>query len=200
LARQASIGLEDPVFAAAAAAEDNLRARAAAHNAMLVHCFDVHLALLDHMPHANQRFAKLAFGRGAMWPFIEEAWTDHCEWPVFLVRRLQLARHPDLAFTILMLNHQSEERLAFHCEMSPHDDDWATKIPVPKGAESPFDVLLTAHGDDAAAQTLWERLRTEAGRPRAASAAECRSNALVACSLLAPDASFKGESAAAVEL
>jgi hypothetical protein len=51
---------------------------------------------------------------------------------------------------------------SLHCETSPHDDDWATKFPVPKGAESPLDVLLPAHGDDAAAQALWERLRTEA--------------------------------------
>ena len=67
------IGLEDPVFAAASAAEDNLRARDAADNASLVHYFDVRLALLDHVSHANPRFAKLAFGRGAMWPLIEEA-------------------------------------------------------------------------------------------------------------------------------
>jgi hypothetical protein len=67
------IGLEDPVFAAAAAAEENLRALAAEDNATLVHYFDVRLALLDHVSHANLRFAKLAFGRGAMWPLIEEA-------------------------------------------------------------------------------------------------------------------------------
>jgi hypothetical protein len=66
----------------------------------------------------------------------------------------------------------------------PHDDDWATKFPVPKGAESPLDVLLPAHRDDAVAQALWERLRTEAPTRRLG-----RANALVARSLLAPDAS-----------
>jgi hypothetical protein len=85
-----------------------------------------------------------------------------------------------------------------HCETSPHDDDWATKFPVPKGAESPFDVLLRvlpAHGDDAAAKALWEHLRTEAPTHRLG-----RANALVARSLLAPDATLEGESSAAVEL
>ena len=68
------------------------------------------------------------------------------------MRRLQLARQPDLAFTFLMLNGGEKESI--HSETSPHDDDWATKLPVPKGAESPLDVLLPAHGDDAAAEAL----------------------------------------------
>jgi hypothetical protein len=81
--------------------------------------------------------------------------------------------------------------------MSPHDDDWTTKLRVPKGAESPLDVLLPANGDDAAAEALWERLRTAAPTRRLG-----RANALVARSLLlAPDdAPIEGESAAAVEL
>jgi hypothetical protein len=108
------------------------------------------------------------------------------------VRRLQLARQPDLAFIFLMLNSGD----SLHCETSPHDDDWATKFPVPKGAESPLDVLLPAHsGDDAAAERFWERLRTEEPTRRLG-----RANALVAHSLLASDASLEGESAAAVEL
>jgi hypothetical protein len=37
---------------------------------------------------------------------------------------------------------------------------------VPKGAESPLDVLIPAHGDDAAAERFWERLRVEASTPR----------------------------------
>jgi hypothetical protein len=161
--RAKGIDLEDPVFAAAAAAEESLNALAADDNASLSHYFDARLALLDHVPHANPRFAKpeQAFGRGAMWPLIEEAWTDLCEWTVYFVRRLQLARKPDLAFTFLMLNSGKE---SLHSETSPHDDDWATKLPVPKGAESPLDVLLPAHsGDDAA---LWERLRTAHTPPR----------------------------------
>jgi hypothetical protein len=48
--RGKGIGLKEPVFAAAAAAEDGLRARAAADNATLVHYFDLRLALLDHVP------------------------------------------------------------------------------------------------------------------------------------------------------
>jgi hypothetical protein len=187
------IGLEDPVFAAASASEEELRALSAGDNsATLVHYFDAHLALLDHVPHANPRFAKLAFGRGAMWPLIEEAWTDLCEWTVYFVRRLQLARQPDVAFTFLMLNRGKE---TLHSETSPHDDDWATKLPVPKGAESPLDVLLPAYGDDAAAEALWERLRTAAPTRRLG-----RANALVARSLLAPDVAPEGEAAAAVEL
>jgi hypothetical protein len=112
------------------------------------------------------------------------------------VRRLQLARQPDLAFTFLMLNSGKD---SLHCETSPHDDsdDWATKFPVPKGAESPLDVLLSAYSgdDDAAAERFWERLRTEAPTRRLG-----RANALVARSLSAPEASLEGESAAAVEL
>ena len=71
--RGKGIGLEDSVLAAAAASEEELRALAAGDNATLSHYFDARLALLDHVPHANPRFAKLAFGRGAMWPLIEEA-------------------------------------------------------------------------------------------------------------------------------
>ena len=144
------------------------------------------------MPHANPRFAKLAFGRGAMWPLIEEAWTDLCEWTVFFVRRLQLARNPDLAYTFLMLN---SGKASLHSETSPHDDDWATKLPVPKGLESPLDVLLPVHGDDAVAEALWERVRTAAPTRRLG-----RANALGAHSLLSPDASIEGKSAAAVAL
>jgi hypothetical protein len=113
-----------------------------------------------------------------------------CEWTVYFVRRLQ----PDLAFTFLMLN-SSHVKETLHSETSPPDNDWATKLPVPKGAESPLDVLLPAHGDDAAAEALWERLRTAAPTRRLG-----RANALVARSLLAPDASIEGESATAVEL
>ena len=189
--RGKGIGLEDPVFAAASASEDSL---AADENATLSHYFDARLSLLDHVPHANPRFAKLAFGRGAMWPLIEEAWTDLCEWTVFFVRRLQLARNPDLAYTFLMLNSGNVKE-SLHSETSPHDDDWATKLPVPKGLESPLDVLLPVHGDDAVAEALWERVCTAAPTRRLG-----RANALVAHSLLAPDASIKGKSAAAVAL
>jgi hypothetical protein len=62
------------------------------------------------VPHANPRFAKLAFGRGAIWPLIEEAWTDLCEWTVHFVGHLQLARQPDLAFIFLMLNGGEKSR------------------------------------------------------------------------------------------
>jgi hypothetical protein len=111
------------------------------------------------------------------------------------VRRLQLARQPDLAYTFLMLN-SSHVKETLHSETSPHDDDWATKLPVPKGVESPLDVLLPTHGDDAAAEALWERVRTAAPTRRLG-----RANALVARSLLSPDATpIEGESAAAVAL
>ena len=189
--RGKGIGLEDPVFAAASASEASL---AADENATLSHYFDARLSLLDHVPHANPRFAKLAFGRGAMWPLIEEAWTDLCEWTVFFVRRLQLARNPDLAYTFLMLNSGNVKE-SLHSETSPHDDDWATKLPVPKGLESPLDVLLPVHGDDAVAEALWERVRTAAPTRRLG-----RANALVAHSLLAPEAFIEGKSAAAVAL
>jgi hypothetical protein len=37
-------------------------ARPAAGDATLLHYFDARLALIDHVSHANPRFAKLAFG------------------------------------------------------------------------------------------------------------------------------------------
>jgi hypothetical protein len=95
--RGKGIGLEDPVFAAAAAAEEELRALAASGHATLFDYFNV----LDRVVHAEPRFAKLAFGRGAMWALIQEGWEELCEWAVFFVRRLQMARNPDLAFTFL---------------------------------------------------------------------------------------------------
>jgi hypothetical protein len=195
--RGKGIGLKDPVLAAAAASEEELRALAAGDNATLSHYFDARLALLDHVLHANPRFAKLAFGRGAMWPLIEEAWIDLCEWTVYFVRRLQLARQQDLAYTFLMLN-SSHVKETLHSETSPHDDDWVTKLPVQKGAESPLYVLLPTHsGDTAAAKALWERVRTTAPTRSLG-----RANALVARSLLlSPDAApIEGESAAAVAL
>ena len=189
--RGKGIGLEDPVFAAASASEDRL----ADENATLFHYFDARLSLLDHVPHANPRFAKLAFGRGAMWALIQEGWEELCEWTVFFVRRLQLARNPDLAFTFLMLNRGGA---LLHCETSEHDDDWAVKLPVPKGMETPLDPLFYSDGEDAA-ESVWARVRASSEeRPRRLG----RANALVARSLLlAPDAApIEGESAAAVAL
>jgi hypothetical protein len=111
---------------------------------------------------------------------------------VFFVRRLQLARNPDLAYTFLMLKHGDG---ALHCETSQHDDDWAVKLEVPKGMESPLDPLFYAKSDEAV-NTVWERVRASAERPRRLG----RANTLVASSLLAPDASIEGQSAAAVAL
>ena len=69
---------------------------------------------------------------------------------------------------------------------------------MPQGAESPLDVLLPAHGDDAAAERFWERLRAEgASTPRMLGEA----NALVARSLLLPESGLlEGEAKAAAEL
>ena len=70
------------------------------------------------------------------------------------------------------------------------------KLEVPKGMESPLDPLVYAETDEAI-NSVWERVRaSSAERPRRLG----RANALVARSLLAPDASLKGESAAAVAL
>ena len=179
---------------AAAEGEEALRELAASGRATLSDYLNARLSLLDHVPHANPRFAKLAFGRGAMWALIQEGWEELCEWTVFFVRRLQLARNPDLAYTFLMLNSGNVKE-SLHSETSPHDDDWATKLPVPKGLESPLDVLLPAHGDDAVAEALWERVRIAAPTRRLG-----RANVLVAHSLLAPEAFIEGKSAAAVAL
>ena len=193
--RKKNIGLEDPVFAAAAEGEEALRELAASGRATLSDYLNARLSLLDHVPHANPRFAKLAFGRGAMWALIQEGWEELCEWTVFFVRRLQLARNPDLAFTFLMLNRGGA---LLHCETSEHDDDWAVKLPVPKGMETPLDPLFYSDGEDAA-ESVWARVRASSEeRPRRLG----RANALVARSLLlAPDAALiEGESAAAVAL
>jgi hypothetical protein len=190
--RKKNIGREDPVFAAAEDAEEEL---AASGRATLSDYLSMRLSLLDHVPNANPRFAKLAFGRGAMWALIQEGWEELCEWTVFFVRRLQLARNPDLAFTFLMLNRDGDG--ALHCETSEHDDEWAVKLPVPKGMESPLDPLVHSEIDDEISN-VWERVRASAEKPRRLG----RANALVARSLLllAPDASLEGESAAALAL
>jgi hypothetical protein len=189
--RSKGVGLKDPVFAAASRVEEELRELAESGRATVFDYFNVRLALVDHVPHANPRFAKLAFGRGAMWGLIQESWEElsRCEWTVFFVRRLQLARQPDLALTFLMLNHGG----SLHCEVSPHDDDWAVKLQVPKGAESPLDPLFTVGGLEAFA-SVWERVRSPV-RPRRLG----RANALVARSLLLRTM-IEGEAAAAAEL
>jgi hypothetical protein len=73
LGRGKGIGLEDPVFAAASAAEDGLRALAAASSGVAVTLddyFAARMALLEHVPRANPRFSKLAFGRLAWFPLM----------------------------------------------------------------------------------------------------------------------------------
>jgi hypothetical protein len=70
------------------------------------------------------------------------------------------------------------------------------KLPAPKGMESPLDPLFYSDGGDAT-ESAWERVRAaSAERPCSLG----RANALVARSLLAPDASLEGASAAAVAL
>lgn len=188
LGRKLAIGREDPVFAAAEDGEEALRELAASGRATVSDYFGVRLSLLDHVVHANPRFAKLAFGRGAMRALIQDGWKELCEWAVFFARRLQLARHPDLAFTFLMLNRDG----ALHCETSEHDDDWAVKLEVLKGMESPLDPLLYCDGEEEA-ENVWDRVRASTERPRRLG----RVNALVARSLLqGPDGpSLEGASA-----
>jgi hypothetical protein len=157
--------------------------------------FDERLKLLAHVPHANPRFSKLAFGRHAWFPLISEPWDRLSAWTVFFARRLQLARQPDLlAIPFLMLNRPEEH--SFHCETSDKDNLWAVETPVPQGAESPLDVLLPAYGDNAAAEAFWARLRAEAPSRKLGQA-----NALVARSLLlTTDTPLEGEAEAAAEL
>jgi hypothetical protein len=84
--------------------------------------------------------------------------------------------------------------------VSAKDNLWAVETPVPKGAESPLDVLLPAHGDDAAAERFWERLRAE-GASRATPRKLGEANALVAHSLLLSESGLlEGEGKAAAEL
>ena len=76
------------------------------------------------------------------------------------------------------------------------DNLWAVETPVPQGAESPLDVLLPAHGNAAAAEAFWARLRAEAPSRKLGQA-----NALVARSLLlSTDTLLDGEAEAAAEL
>ena len=189
--RKKAIGREDPVFAAAEDGEAALRELAWSGRASLSDYLSARRSLLDHVPHANPRFAKLAFGRGAMWALIQKGWEELCEWTVFFVRRLQLARNPDLAFTFVMLNRDG----ALHCETSEHDDDWAVKLPVPKGMESPLDPLVHSESVEEI-NNVWERVRASAEQPRRLG----RANALVARSLLAPNVALEGAAAAAVAL
>ena len=201
--RKKGIGLEDPVFAAADARAPALAALDADGGKLAItfdEYFAERLALLAHVPHANPRFSKLAFGRLAWFPLLSEAWDRLSAWTVFFARRLQLARQPDrLALPFLMLNRPEEH--SHHCETSDRDNLWAVETPVPQGAESPLDVLLPAYGNAAAAEAFWARLRAEAPSRKLGQA-----NALVARSLLllsaATDAPLllDGEAEAAAEL
>ncbi len=84
------------------------------------------MALLEHVPRANPRFFKLALGRLAWFPLIEEAWDRLSMWAVFFARILQLARQPEqLALPFLMLNRDGSEGGALHCEVCAKDDLWA---------------------------------------------------------------------------
>jgi hypothetical protein len=56
---------------------------------------DERLKLLAHVPHANPRFSKLAFGRLAWFPLLSEPWDRLSAWTVFFARRLQLARQAE---------------------------------------------------------------------------------------------------------
>jgi hypothetical protein len=192
--RKKGVGLEDPVFAAADARAPALLDLAA--SATLDDYCDERLKLLAHVPHANPRFSKLAFGRLAWFPLISEPWDRLSAWTVFFARRLQLARQPDLlALPFLMLNRPEEH--SHHCETSDKDNLWAVETPVPQGAESPLDVLLPAYGNAAAAAAFWARLRAEAPSRKLGQA-----NALVARSLLllSADTLLDGEAEAAAEL
>jgi hypothetical protein len=57
---------------------------------------DERLKLLAHVPHANPRFSKLAFGRCAWFPLLCKSWDSLSAWTVFFARRLQLAEQPSL--------------------------------------------------------------------------------------------------------
>jgi hypothetical protein len=61
--RGKGISLEDPVFAADAASEDALRELTASGAATRDDYFAARMALLEHVPRANPRLSKLAFGR-----------------------------------------------------------------------------------------------------------------------------------------
>jgi hypothetical protein len=70
--RTKGIGLEDPVFAAAF---ERMLALADFYDGCAVtsdEYFDERLKLLAHVPHANPRFSKLAFGRLALFPLLSE--------------------------------------------------------------------------------------------------------------------------------
>ena len=184
--RKKAIGLEDPIFAAVSARQEAMRSLVASGAATLDDYFAQRMALLDHVLHANPRFAKLAIGRLVWFPLVDQTWSRLSVWAVFLARRLQLARHPDLALPFLMLNREA----SLHCETSDKDDLWAVQIALPEGAESPLDALLLP----GASAPIWDRLRAEAPTRKLGQA-----NALVAQSLLLR-APLEGEAEAAAEL
>jgi hypothetical protein len=195
--RTKGIGLEDPVFAAAFERMQALSDLDDGGAVTFDEYFAERQALLAHVPLANPRFSKLAFGRLAWFPLLSEPWDRLSAGTVFFARRLQLARQPDLlALPFLMLNRPEQEEASFHCETSDKDNLWAVETPVPQGAESPLDVLLPAYGDDAAAEAFWARLGAKAPSRKLGEA-----NARVARSLLlAIDTPLEGEAEAVAEL
>jgi hypothetical protein len=201
--RVKGLGLEDPVFAAALERMPALSDLDEGGAVTSDEYFAERLALLAHVPLANPRFSKLAFGRLAWFPLLSEPWDRLIAWTVFFARRLQLARQPDLlALPFLMLNRPEQEEASFHCETSKKDNLWAVETPVPQGAESPLDVLLPAYGDDAAAEAFWARLRAEAPSRKLgeANARVARSLLLLSATDTSPLLLLDGEAEAAIEL
>ena len=140
-------------------------------------------ALLPLLLQANPRFAKLAVGRTVWFPLVERLWSptdpdalDLSIWSVVLARRCQLARHPDLAYTFLMLHCYGD----YHCETSDKDDLWALQVMPPEEGSGPLDWLLPQNGMDALAEAMfWDRIAAAAPTRKLG-----RANALVARSLM----------------
>jgi hypothetical protein len=116
-------------------------------------------ALLPYLLHADPRIAKLALGRRVWWPLVGRRWAEEALdlWSVVLARRLQLARHPDLAYSFLMLQR------TLHCEVSARDDLWAVQIvPPPSSAAAdeqptPLDWLRRPNMGQ-----MWDHIEREA--------------------------------------
>jgi hypothetical protein len=139
-------------FAAAANREAALRALAASGAATLDDYFAVRLALLEHVTRANSRVSKLAFGRLAWFQLIKEAWNRLSTWTASSRATSSSRASRSGSPSEALLPHAQPRRGRAPLRDNTQGQHLGDGNP---GGESPLDVLLPAHSDDAAAKAFW---------------------------------------------
>jgi len=79
--------------------------------------------LLPHLASCNQRIAKMAVGRNALYPLIGKTWDALAEDAVYFARRSILAHNTEVAFLFCLVH-----KFALTTEVSKDDVIWACKV------------------------------------------------------------------------